>query len=233
MKTTRVALLGEHNPAGETHIATAEAIRHSAAFLGEDVSGEWISSSQISAEALDSYDGLWVAPGPPHLDIERSLRAIRYAREEGIPVFGNCGGFQLIVIEMARNFLGISAAHHEEYCPTAAEKVIVPLSCSLVGQALPIAISSPSVVSGLYRRSRVVERFYCRYGINTAYRSRFFAEPLKVSAIDDSGEIRVIELEGHPFFLATLYVPQVQSTPTNPHPLVTGFLHACVQQREA
>lgn len=232
MSPVRLALLGEHNPMGETHIATDVAIRHSSSLRNHTISAEWISSTQLTPAALDRYDGLWVAPGPPHVDVENSLGVIRHAREMGMPIFGNCGGFQLLVIELARNLFGLSDAHHEEYAPTADLKVIVPLTCSLRGQDLPITITAPSLAAHLYDRTHTAERFYCRYGINPLYRSQLVSGPVAVSGCDEGGEIRIIELSDHPFFLGTLYVPQVQSTSNTPHPLVTGFLDACIQREK-
>ena len=232
MRTVRLALLGQHNPTGETHIATDAAIRHSASHLGRKISAEWISSTLIPDAALGDYDGLWVAPGAPHLAIENSLEAICHARETGLPVFGNCGGFQLLLIEIARNLLGLNDAHHDEYAPTAGVKVVVPLSCSLRGQELPITVESRSLAGTLYNRTRVVERFYCRYGLNPLYRAQFVSGPVVVSGCDDGGEIRIIELPNRPFFLGTLYVPQVNSTEGSPHPLVTGFLEACARHAD-
>lgn len=228
MSTVRIALLGEHNPTGETHIATAAAIEHSSAVLGYPISAEWISSSHISEVSLSPYDGLWVAPGPPHLDVENSLEVITKARVMGLPVFGNCGGFQLLIVEIARNLFGLNDAHHEEYSPTAEVKVVVPLACSLRGQQGAINISGPSWAERLYKCSRTVERFYCRFGINPEYRDLFPSGPVIVSGRDDEGEVRVIELLNHPFFVGTLYVPQSLSTSEIPHPLVTGFLKACI-----
>jgi CTP synthase (UTP-ammonia lyase) len=232
MRTARIALLGEHNPTGETHIATTDAIEHCSALLGYPISAEWISSLEIPNVPLSGYDGLWVAPGPPHLDVENSLPAITKARAMGLPVFGNCGGFQLLVVEIARNIFGLSDAHHEEYSPTAGVRVVVPLACSLRGQEGVINISGPSLAARLYRRGTTVERFYCRFGINPQYRDRFTSGSVIVSGRDDDGEIRVIELLNHPFFVGTLYVPQTLSTTEAPHPLVTGFMEACIRYRE-
>ena len=231
MRNVRLALLGEYDPTVETHIATDKAIHHSATFLNQTIAADWISSTEITPALLDGYDGLWVAPGPPHHDVERSFQAIRHARETGMPVFGNCGGFQLLIIEIARHVFGYHDAHHEEYVPSADVRVIVPLACSLRGQELPITISAPSLAARLYGDSRIVERFYCRFGINPAYRAQLLTDPVAVSGSDDDGEIRVIELPSHPFFLGTLYVPQVRSVVGSPHPLVTGFLEACTSQR--
>jgi CTP synthase (UTP-ammonia lyase) len=227
----RIALLGEHNPGSETHIATDAAIRHSAAALDVQIEAQWISSRAITPELLTDFDGLWVTPGPPHVDMESSLEAIQYAREEEIPTFGNCGGFQLMVLEIARNLFGIHDAQHEEYSSSAPVKVVVPLSCSLKGQELPIQITERSLAGGLYKRIDIVERYYCSFGINPLYRPHFFSDLVSVTGVDDAGEIRVLEIPQHPFFLATLYVPQVQSSAASPHPVVTGFIRSTLIER--
>jgi CTP synthase (UTP-ammonia lyase) len=230
-RQARVALLGEYNPSSETHIATDAAISHSAQVLDARIEAEWISSRVITPELVSDFDGLWVTPGPPHVDMERSLAAIRHAREQGIPTFGNCGGFQLIVLEVARNLFGIHDAQHEEYSSSAPVKVVIPLSCSLRGQELPIQIAEKSVAGELYQRTQIVERYYCSFGINLVYRSHFCSNIVTISGVDESGEIRVLELPRHPFFLATLYVPQVQSSTASPHPLVTGFIRSTLTGR--
>jgi CTP synthase (UTP-ammonia lyase) len=122
---------------------------------------------------------------------------------------------------------------HDEYSSTAAVRVIVPLSCSLRGQELPIEIVKESLAGALYQRTQVAERYYCAYGINPDYRSHFTSDLLTVAGFDSAGEIRVLEIEDHPFFLATLYVPQALSSGSCPHPLVTGFLKSALQNRYA
>ncbi len=201
----RIALLGEYNPSAETHIATERAVDHSSAILNQRIIGEWISSDAITSDLLDTYDGLWVTPGPPHRNIENTLQAITHARERGIPTFGNCGGFQLLVVELARKILGLHDAHHEEYSPSADVRVVVPMACSLRGQELPVTVVAPSLASSLYQRTHVVERYYCRYGINPLYRSQFVSEPLTVAALDHDGEIRAFEVRDHPFWLMAFW----------------------------
>jgi len=230
---TRIALLGEHNPTSETHLATQEAILHSSKYLEAEIVAEWISSNEVSQSILEDYQGLWVMPGAPHHNLENSLSAIRYAREKQLPTFGTCGGFQLIVLEIARNLLGITDAQHTEYSSEAKIKIITPLSCSLKGLELPIKIVEDSLVGRLYKRSQVNERYYCRFGINPEYRHQLLAAPIAVVGKDNEEQIRVIELPGYRFYIATLFVPQVMSSFESPHPLVTGFLEACMLGHDA
>ncbi len=78
----------------------------------------------------------------------------------------------------------------------------------------------------LYGATEIVEDYYCNYGVNPAYHARLEAGGLRVTGVGDEGEIRIVELPGHPFFLATLFLPQARSTPARPHPLIAGYASA-------
>lgn len=78
----------------------------------------------------------------------------------------------------------------------------------------------------LYGVEVAIEPYYCNYGVNTEYQSRLQEAGLRVSGIGEEGEIRLVELPGHPFFVATLFLPQARSTPANPHPLLMGYAAA-------
>src|SRR3989442_7952162 len=87
--------------------------------------------------------------------------------------------------------------------------------------------------AGLYGVSEATEGYYCNYGVNPDYRLRFEACGLRVSGVGDEGEIRIVEIPGHPFFVATLFLPQARSTPASPHPLLVGYAAAVVSCRVA
>jgi CTP synthase (UTP-ammonia lyase) len=110
--------------------------------------------------------------------------------------------------------------------PYASKLVISKLACSLAGRRLAINLIEPSLVSSLYGARSVVEQFYCNFGVNPDYVSVLSSRDLLVVGSDDEGEIRVVELRDHPFFVGTLFVPQMRSRPGEPHPLVRGFLAA-------
>jgi CTP synthase (UTP-ammonia lyase) len=96
-----------------------------------------------------------------------------------------------------------------------------------VGQAHPVTVLPGTRAAALYRETTVTEDYYCSYGVAPAFRSRLEAGGMAVTAIGaDDGEIRIVELPGHPFFLATLFLPQTRSTPARPHPLLAGFADA-------
>jgi len=98
------------------------------------------------------------------------LRAIRFAREEGVPLLATCGGFQHVVIEYARNVLGFVKADHEESNPDSSELVVTALSCSLAGQNHSVRLVPGTRAARFYEDGEVSEPFYCNYGLNPAYR---------------------------------------------------------------
>jgi len=225
---TRIAILGEYNPNFPPHPATDAAILHSAAKIEARVKGEWISTEAIDLETIGEYSGLWISPGSPYKNLKKTLEAIRYGREQGIPCLGTCGGFQHIVIEYARNILGYSDAQHAEYDPDSSNLFISSLSCSLAGREMNLRIVPGSKVAEFYGAVDVRESYYCNFGVNPQVIPLLRKGPMQIVGSDSEGEIRVLELPGHPFFVATLYVPQNRSTPEVPHPLVTAFLEASV-----
>jgi CTP synthase (UTP-ammonia lyase) len=224
----RIALLGEYTPSFPPHPATNAAIEHSRDSSGLDITAEWLSTKDIDPTRFDRYSGIWVAPGSPYKSMENTLWAICYARENKIPCFGTCGGFQHIVIEYARNVLGFKDAQHAEYDPYASSLFISQLTCSLAGREMQLRFVPGSRVANIYGGVAAKEHYYCNFGVNPDCIHKLKQGPLEITGFDAEGEIRVIEYPDHPFFLATLFVPQTRSTPESPHPLVTAFLEAVV-----
>lgn len=224
-----IALLGEYAPTFPPHISTDAAIRHARNLLNVEVTADWVSTEDISPTLFEQYSGIWVAPGSPYKSMELTLSAIRYARENKIPCFGTCGGFQHMVIEYARNVLGFKDAQHAEYDPYASSLFISQLACSLAGREMQLNFAPGSQVAAIYGSLSAKEHYYCNFGVNPDCIDELKQGPLNVSGADAEGEIRVIEHPDHPFFIGTLFVPQARSTPERPHPLVTAFLEAVVR----
>ena len=224
IRPVNIALVGEYSPQSGPHQQTDAAISHSAEQLGIDVVSEWIPTDQISEKMSERYSAFWIAPGSPYRNMAATLDVIRFCREEGVPCFGTCGGFQHMVLEFARNGLGISDARHAEYDPYASRLIVSRLDCSLVGRELEIALAPGSKTAEIYGKQKVVERYYCNFGVNPEYVERLSVGPFRPVGSDKEGEIRIMEIPEHPFFIGTLFVPQALSTPQKPHPLVTAFL---------
>jgi CTP synthase (UTP-ammonia lyase) len=225
VKGARIGIVGDYNPTYQVHLATERALAHAKPL----VPYEWVPTEEVSSNPgrrLAGLTGVLMAPGSPYRSMEGALLAVRYARENGVPLLGTCGGFQHLVIEFARNVLGIRDADHEETNPGAPELAVTALACSLAGQEHRVLFTKGSRVASIYPLSEAVEPFFCSYGLSPRYRSRLESAGLRVAALDDGGEVRAVELAGHPFFIGTLYVPQARSTPDEPHPLVEAFVTA-------
>ena len=224
-----IAILGEYNPTFEPHIATTAAIAHSSASLAIDIPGDWISTVAITPALFEQYSGIWVAPGSPYQNMNKMLWAIQYARENNVPCFGTCGGFQHMILEYARHVLGFQEAESEDNNPYASQLFITQLACSLAGRAMQLTFTAGSKIAEIYGAQTATEQYYCNFGVNPDYVSLLKQQSLQVTGSDKEGDVRVIELPDHPFFIGTLFVPQARSTPAVPHPIVTAFLKAVVK----
>lgn len=222
----RVAILGEFLSSNPVLAATDAAITHSCDLLGINVETEWISTADANPGVLKHFQGLWIAPGSPYKSLSRTLNAIQFARENGVPCFGTCGGFQHMVLEYARNVLGFQDAQHAEYDPDASDLFLSKLACSLVGREMTLRLTPGSRVARLYGATEANESYYCNFGVAPDRIELFKHGSLRIVGADLEGEFRILELSGHPFFVGTLFVPQARSTPSQPHPLITGFLRA-------
>ena len=163
--------------------------------------------------------------------MEGALRAIRFAREQGRPFLGTCGGFQHTIIEYARNVLGWADADHTETAPNAARPVITPLTCALVEKTDTIRFHKGSILATAYGCSEAIEGYHCNYGINPAFLSAIVSGPLRISAEDQAGDVRAVELDGHIFFVATLFQPERAALAGKIPPVVTAFVRATVTMR--
>ena len=149
-----------------------------------------------------------------------------FRAEQGRPFLGTCGGFQHAIIEYARNVLGWADAEHAETAPDAARPVITPLACALVEKTDTIRFHKGSILATAYGCLEATEGYHCSYGINPMFLSAIVSGPLRVSAEDRAGEVRAVELEGHPFFVATLFQPERAALTGKTPPLVAAFVRA-------
>ena len=122
--------------------------------------------------------------------------------------------------------MGLTEADHEESSPDASLKLISKLTCSLAGQEKQVRIVPGTQAHQIYRKDEVTEPFACNYGLNEAFARQIQSRRLRFSGYDYDGTARMSELQGHPFFIATLFVPQSNSQPGNPHPLIVAYLTA-------
>jgi len=231
--TKSFAIIADFDSQSKAHRATNDAIEHSIAALGSTIEFQWIDTGELAQpdglKQLSKYSGIWIGPGSPYKNMDGALSAIRLAREQKISLLGTCGGFQHIILEYARNVLKFADAEHEESSPQASRLFISRLACSLVGRTMTITLAPYSMLAGIYGRTNIQEQYLCNFGVNPKYVDALRSDKLKVVGSDPEGTVRAVELPGHPFFIGTLFMPQLNSTPANPHPVVSAFIKSCLR----
>ena len=223
----RIGLIGDHDPAVTAHRAIPRALALAAERLAVSMDAAWIPTEEIVDDGrVAGYDGLWCVPASPYRSAAGALRAIRFAREQRRPFLGTCGGFQHALLEYARDVLGWSDAEHGELSPESARAVIAPLACGLVEVSDTIRFQGGSRLARAYGVPEAREAYHCRYGLNPVFREALLSGPLRVTAEDTAGDVRAVELEGHPFFVATLFQPERAALEGRVPPLAVAFLRS-------
>ncbi len=225
----RIALIGDHNPGVIAHRAIPPALRLAATHANGPVEPVWVGTATLGNDVpaqLARFDGIWCVPASPYANTAGALAAIRFARESGRPFLGTCGGFQHALLEFAHRVLGLRDAAHAETDPDAEMPLIAPLACSLVERTGAIRFTEGSRLRAIYGAAEAEEGYHCNYGLNPRYERLLENSPLRVCGRDDAGEARAVELDGHPFFLATLFQPERAGLRGLAHPLVNAFAAA-------
>lgn len=220
----RIGLLGEFKQEKITHLAIPRAI--DAASEGR-VECVWVPTDSVGGESLAQFDGIWCVPGMPYRSAAGALEGIRYARVTRTPFLGTSAGFQYVLIEFARNALGMTQADHQKSNPQAAVPLIAPLDAALQGVKARVHFRDGTLLRKAYGAPQSLEEYHCGYGLNPRYR-RWMESALVFAALDDDDEVRAVEVDGHPFFVATLFAPELNAN----SPLVKAFT-AAVMKRHA
>jgi CTP synthase (UTP-ammonia lyase) len=231
----RIALVGDYDPEVTAHIAIPRALALAASAAECEPAPDWIATPKLARDAeqrLAPYHAVWCVPASPYASMDGALNAIRFARETGRPFLGTCGGCQHALIEYARDVLGLADADHAESNPEAALQLITPLACALREARDRIRLLEGTRVRAICGRDEIEEGYNCSYGLNPAFRALLDASPLRVSGVDAAGDVRVVELEGHPFFFATLFQPERSALAGTAHPLIQAYLQATVLRIE-
>ncbi|WP_330296191.1 CTP synthase C-terminal region-related (seleno)protein [Streptomyces sp. NBC_00503] len=227
--TARIALIADRSDAVRSHARVPGLLEALRLREGLDLDAYWIPTEE-AGEGMDGFDAVWVLPGSPYRSEGGVLTAIQDARENGIPFLGTCGGFQHALLEFARTVCGLDRAGHAENDPGTADEdaVVVPLACSLVGHEGTVRVTPGSRAARLLGTDRTVARYHCNYGPNPHHLDLLRAHGMTFTGTDESGDIRIAELASHPFFLATLFQPELDGDGTRAHPLITGLAAAAV-----
>ena len=254
-KKVKIAIVGKYFGTGDftlsdSYLSVIEAIKFSAYKVGVEPEIHWLSSHEFEnkrkLEKLKKYQGIIVPGGFGETGIAGKLAVVQYARENKIPYFGLCYGMQLMVIEYARNVLGIKDAQTIEIDPKGKNPVIdiMPdqkkkLAKSEYGGtmrlgAFPAYLKKGTLARKLYGKEIVEERHRHRYEVNPEYIEELSSKDLVFSGISpDKRLMEIAELgeKTHPFFLGTQFHPEFQARPLDPHPLFTGFIKAAMKRK--
>lgn len=244
----RIALVGKYVELQDAYMSVREALNHAAIHLGIDLDIDWIHSEKIEGnyEASELWqkvmtaDGILVPGGFGGRGIEGKINAVRCARENRTPYFGLCLGMQLMVVEFARNVLGLSEANSTEFRASSPDPVIdlMPDQRGIVDKGAtmrlglyPCELLPGSHAEKSYGLPRVIERHRHRFEFNNHYKQSMAKEGMVFSGISPDGRlVEIAELADHPFMLGTQFHPEFLSRPTRPHPLFVGFLKAVCER---
>jgi CTP synthase len=248
-----IGLVGKYIDLPDAYLSVTEALRAGGFANRAKVNVRWIPSDACqtpegAARELGEVDGICVPGGFGIRGIEGKLGALHFARENGIPVLGLCLGLQCMVIEYARNGVGLAGASSSEFDPdtvdpviaTMAEQVDIIAGGDLGGTMrlglYPAVLQQDSIVAELYGADTVSERHRHRYEVNNTYRQRIADAGLVFSGTSPDGElVEYVELprEVHPFYVATQAHPELRSRPNRAHPLFRGLVAAALQRQES
>ena len=223
----RIAVIGDYNSQEETHNLILKSLEDVSEDLQVELDVQWIASDELDiSEDLSAFDGFWFSPGSPYRNTKNVLSAIRYARENGVPALGTCAGFQHMVIEFARNVLGLNGADSVENDADCENPVIERLACSLVRKKEQLTISDPdSILGKTMGESEFVGEYRCNYGFNETYSSAFRASDEIKAVVQNNEEcLRGFEIKEHPFFVGTLFIPQLDYRGNGPYRIIKSFI---------
>jgi len=235
-----IGLCGKYMKLHDAYKSVAEAVHHAASGLGLSAKIRWIESEEITPETVEErlagLAGIIVPGGFGVRGIEGKLCAVKYCREHGLPFLGLCVGLQSAVIEMARNQCGLENANSTEFNPRTPYPVIymMPRQRGLRRKggtmrlgAWPCRVRKGSVAMRSYRAGLIQERHRHRYEVNLKYLPMLERSGLLATGKSPDGKlVEIVELKGHPFFVATQFHPEFKSRPLRPHPLFHEFIKA-------
>lgn len=234
----RIALVGKYTGLRDSYVSYVEALGHAAAHHRAGVDIVWIEADEYRDALLEDVDGLLVPVGFGHRGAEGKIGAIRYARENGLPFLGICYGFQMAVIEFARNVLGFEGANSREFEREADHPVIdlMPEQRHLADKgatmrlgAYPVHLRRDTLAHKLYEAGEIDERHRHRFEVSPDYIEGMEAAGLRFSGTSTDGRrMEIVEIPDHPFFIASQFHPEFKSRPTAPRPMFTGFVQACL-----
>jgi CTP synthase len=246
-RTTEIAIVGKYVALHDAYLSIVESLSHAGFDADSEVNVRWVNAEEVTPdnvkELLNGVHGILVPGGFGDRGIEGKITAIRYARESGIPFFGICLGMQVAVVEYARNMSGLDGANSSEIHPATPypvidllpeQKDIEDLGGTMRLGLYPCKLVPGTLASQCYGEELVYERHRHRYEFNNEYRERIESAGLRISGTSPDGRlVEMIELPGHPWFLAVQFHPEFTSRPNRPQPLFRDFVKAALRYAEA
>ena len=238
--TVTIALVGKYVALHDAYLSVVEALTHGGIENDVKVDIQWVNSELVTdenaAEILKDAQGILVPGGFGGRGIEGKISAIRYARENGVPFLGICLGMQMAVVEFARHVCGMADAHSSELDPATTHPVIdlMPDQVGVTAKggtmrlgSYPCRLKEDSLAASVYGELEIHERHRHRYEFNNDYREALTAAGLSLSGLSPDGHlVEIVELPGHPWFVAGQFHPELKSRPNRAHPLFRGFIGA-------
>jgi len=226
MQPIRIGLIGDFSERHRAHTAVPTALQAAS----KAVETVWVATDSVgNSQSLADLHGLWCVPGLPYRSAEGAMAAIRHARITRTPFLGTSGGFQYAILEFARDVLGLSEAGHQEVNPKSPMPLIAPLNNALSGVKARVRFLDGSRLRSIYGAPDSVEEYHCSFGLNERYRRLIEGGELSVAAVDDRNEVRAVELDRHPFFIATLFEPERRAGQS---PLVQAFVECSAGRQQ-
>ncbi len=238
-----IGVVGKYVDLPDAYLSVVEALKHGAMANDVRLDLRWIPSEDLTGLLADGYleglDAMVVPGGFGVRGVEGKIAAIRHAREQGIPFLGLCLGLQAAVIEFARNVADLGGANSTEFDPTGPHPVVAlmeeqedieDLGGTMRLGLYPCRLEDGSLARSLYTDEVVYERHRHRWEVNNRYRTRLEEAGLRFGGLSpDRRLVEMIELPGHPFFVASQFHPELTSRPDAPHPLFVGLVAAAVE----
>ena len=238
-----VAIVGKYTDLPDAYISVREALRHAGLFHDRDVTISWVQSEHIERDGPDAWladvSGIVVPGGFGSRGVEGMVRTVEYARAHAVPYLGLCLGMQVMVIEHARNMLGLPGANSTEFDAATPDPVIDLMpdqrEVSEMGGTMrlgnyPCRLVRGTKTAAAYASEEVLERHRHRYEFNNAYREPLHEVGMLASGLSPDGRlVEIVEQTDHPFMVGVQFHPEFRSRPQAPHPLFSGFVGAARQ----
>ncbi|MGB1113958.1 MAG: CTP synthase [Flavobacteriaceae bacterium] len=241
----KIGLVGKYVELQDSYKSILESLTHAGAINETEIEILSIHSEDLEDEnqidKLKTLEGLIVAPGFGERGIEGKIEAIAYARVNKIPFFGICLGMQMAVIEYARNQKGIQGANSTEMEPHCKAPVIDLMESQKniknKGGTMRLGLwdcqlTANSKAAVAYQKERIAERHRHRYEFNDDFAKQIFDANFMATGINpETGLVEIIEYKEHPWFMGVQFHPEYKSTVSNPHPLFSAFIKACLEEK--